>query len=159
MGRYFTAEVCRNGHSTTDNIEKYPERREAYCSECGAETITACPTCNTSIRGDYQVPGITVISKYYPPAHCFSCGKPFPWAAAKAAAAQDLAAELEGLSEDEREMLRQSIGDLIQDTPRTEVAAVRVKKILKKAGGLALGSFQKVLVDIASETAKKALGL
>jgi hypothetical protein len=159
MGRYATAEVCRNGHPTTDDIQDYPERREPFCSDCGAATITACETCKTAIRGDYQVSGVVVVAIYHPPAFCFKCGNPFPWSSAKLLAAQDLAGELEGISDSERAVLNESIADLTRDTPKTEVAAMRVKKILKKASGAALGGLQKVLVDIASETAKKALGL
>jgi hypothetical protein len=159
MGRYAVAEVCKNGHPTTDDIQDYPERRAAFCPECGAPTLTACESCNEPIRGDYEVPGVVVISTYHPPGFCFKCGKPFPWSAAKLSAAQELAGELEDISESDRQVLKDSIGDLTRDTAKTEVAAVRVKKILKKAGGAALSGLQKVLVDIASETAKKALGL
>ncbi|MCL4301435.1 MAG: DUF2321 domain-containing protein [Anaerolineae bacterium] len=60
---------------------------------------------------------------------------------------------------EEKAILKQSIRELTQETPKTEVAAIRVRKFLAKAGGQALGMFREILVDVASETAKKAMGL
>ena len=72
MGEYRKAEVCLNGHATTMDLQ-YSELTSPYCSQCGAKTIRECPSCNSSIRGNYRVEG--VISMDDPvPAYCHSCG-------------------------------------------------------------------------------------
>ena len=75
------------------------------------------------------------------------------------AAAKELAQKMEGLTEEERELLARSLDNLVRDTPQIPVAATRVKRMLTKAGGAALQAFRDILVDIASETAKKGMGL
>jgi hypothetical protein len=100
-----------------------------------------------------------VTSPYLVPHYCYNCGKPYPWTQAKLEAAKEFAEELDGLSSKEKDVLKQSIEELARDTPKTKVAAVKVKKILAKARGAALSMLRDILVDIASETAKKAMGL
>jgi hypothetical protein len=74
-------------------------------------------------------------------------------------AADELADELEELTPEDRERLKTSIADLSRDTPRTEVASTRVKKILKKLGSASATALKSILVDVATEAAKKSLGL
>lgn len=57
----------------------------------------------------------------------------------------------------ERELLKQSLDDLVRDTAKTQVAALRFKKLVGKAGNVVAGGLRDILVDIASETAKKIL--
>ena len=159
MGQYRTAEVCLNGHHTTDSIERAPERRSKYCPKCGATTITQCPSCSASIRGDYDVPGVIVISGYQPPNYCYNCGTHLPWMQDKISAAQELVDEIEELSKDEQSILKRSILELAQDSPRTEVASVRYKKLIKKSGGFISQSLNSLVASIATEAAKKLLGL
>ena len=61
----------------------------------------------------------------------------FPWTSARLAAAKESAGEVEGLSEDERETLKNSLDDLTADSPKTEVAASRVKALIAKSGKVA----------------------
>ena len=65
--------------------------------------------------------------------------------------------EAEGFSSQEREILGQSFPELLADTPKTEVVALRVKRLLGKASGAAGEALKKIVVDVASETAKKIL--
>jgi hypothetical protein len=63
------------------------------------------------------------------------------------------------LTPTEKEALSKSLDDLVKDTPQTQVAATRFKKLLSKVskeGGTAL---REILVSVLSETAKKTLGL
>jgi hypothetical protein len=65
--------------------------------------------------------------------------------------------ELQGLTDAERITIQTSIDDIAANTPMTEVAVVRVKKLMPKvlsSGGEAL---RKLIVDIASEAAAKTL--
>ena len=158
-GIYRTAQVCLNGHTIVDAIERSPERTAPYCAQCGASTITQCPTCEAHIRGDYYVPGrgLVVVIPYSPPSFCFNCGRPFPWTAAKIEAAKELAEELDELQPSEREVLKAAIGDLSSDTPRTELAAHRYTKILQQAGSGARTALTSIMTEIATEAAKKLL--
>jgi hypothetical protein len=73
------------------------------------------------------------------------------------AAAKALAGEVEGLSNDERESLGSSLDDLTTDTPKTEVAASRVKRLIAKSGNVAADALNKILVTVATEYAKKII--
>jgi hypothetical protein len=81
MSYHDIQQVCLNGHQITDSYNSAPELRRAFCNQCGAETIIACPECSASIKGDYRVPGVVAIGFTTPvPKHCENCGKPYPWA-------------------------------------------------------------------------------
>ncbi len=53
--------------------------------------------------------------------------------------------------------MRDSLDDIVRDTPKTTVAATRFKRILAKAGTGAGQAFRDILVDVISETAKKMI--
>jgi len=52
--------------------------------------------------------------------------------------------------------VKAALDDLVVDSPRTKLAASRVKRLLAKAGGELPGMFREVVVSIASDAAKKA---
>jgi len=91
------------------------------------------------------------------PIFCPECGKPYPWTEVKLKAAKELADELDNLNPKERETLKKSLDDIIRNTPQTPVAATRFKRLIAKAGPVVADSFRKILVDIASEAAKKII--
>ncbi len=160
MGTYRVAEICVNGHVVTDSVDSSPELHQDFCSRCGAETATACPDCGSSIRGYYYVEGVvSPLREFALPRFCHACGKPYPWIQTKLDAANELVEELDDLGDDDRAILKKSLLELVQDSPKTEVAALRVKKTLRKAGAAGVETFRSILVDVLSETAKKALGL
>lgn len=91
MAYYDTAQICLNGHAVTDSVRQAPERTQKSCDECGASTITQCPSCQAPVRGAYVVPGVVALGfRYTPPAHCHNCGAPYPWTAAALEAAREL---------------------------------------------------------------------
>ena len=94
---------------------------------------------------------------YNTPAFCYQCGKPFPWTAARLRAAEDLADELDDLTNDDRESLKKSLPDLVRETPNTPVAETRFKKIMQKVGKEGCESMRSLLTDIVSEVVRKAL--
>lgn len=157
MGIYRTAQVCLNGHTATNNLEQSPEMAQAYCSRCGKPTISECPRCGTNIRGYYYIEGVFGGSPYNPPKFCFNCGEAFPWTAAKIEAARELANELDELSTGERQVLRSVIDDLSSDTPKTELAAHRFKRIAEKLGDGAKKALTAVVMQVATEAAKRAI--
>lgn len=152
---YDIAQICHNGHVITVAAISSHYEQQDFCDKCGASTIKTCPSCNAFIRGLDQGIGFGFTMPHY----CYSCGKPYPWTKAKLEAIQELAGELDGLTEKEKAALKQSLEELTYDTPKTEVAAIKVKKFLAKASGSTLSVFREILVEIASETAKKAMGL
>jgi len=95
--------------------------------------------------------------RYTPPSFCPDCGKPYPWTEAKLKAARELTDLLEGLSQEEREILKKSFGDIVRDTPQTKVAAAQFKRLAAKVGKIAAEQLRELVVDIASETAKKII--
>jgi len=159
MGHYQTAQICLNGHVITEAAE-YSELRAEFCRRCGTKTITACPRCRSAIRGHYHVSGfIGAGPDYELPRFCHSCGEAYPWTASKLEAAQELADELEGLNDEERALLKKGLEDLVRESPNMEVAGLRVKKVLKKVGTGGVEIVRSILVDVLSETARKALGV
>lgn len=72
-------------------------------------------------------------------------------------AAQELADELDELTDAEREQLKLSIPELLKSGPKTVVAETRFKKLMKKAGTDAYEAMRSILVDIASEAVRKSL--
>ena len=159
MGTYDVALVCMNGHMINDSFLKYPEHNIPYCDKCGAATICSCPHCNAKIRGEYDVPGVAVIGGLTEtPAYCYSCGKPYPWTEERLKAIRETI-ELSEISEQEKNEFNSNLPDIISETPRTKLAALKIKTIGAKIGKDIWAVAKDILVDIASETAKKTMGL
>jgi hypothetical protein len=148
---YDIAQVCENGHKINEYARTVPKFNHDYCEICGAKGIRQCPHCQTPIRGGFLGFPYTV------PKYCGGCGRPYPWTRAKIQAAHELAQELDSLTMQERDALEKSIDDLVKDSPRTEVAIMRFKKLVVKAGFGAATVFHDTLVDVVSESVKKAL--
>ncbi len=154
---YGVAQVCRNGHATSDSVDKNPQFSQPFCDKCGAETITACPHCNTPIRGYYYSRFGVSLSAYTPPAFCYKCGKAFTWTEGALEAAKELAGTLHGLSEPERQELARSLDDLVRNTPKAQLAQTRFKTIMQKVGKDGYDGMKAILIDVVSETIKKSL--
>jgi hypothetical protein len=121
--------------------------RLGYCTECGAESIPACESCE-AVLGD-------PINR---PAYCGSCGKPFPWTAIALAAAKEYTDELETLTDEDKVTLKESFADLTVDTARTPLAASRYKRIVSKLAPVAGETLQKIIVEVITNGAKKLMG-
>ena len=156
-GHWDTAQVCLNGHQIVVSIKDYPERMSLFCGQCGEPTITTCKKCNAEIRGRWVRPWAPLELKTVPPGFCHNCGSPYPWTERRLQAARDYANEMKGISPDDKSTLVQNLEYILKDTPRTEIAATRVKKVLDKAGKGGNEFAQKILADIATETAQKIL--
>ena len=156
---YEVAQICMNGHVITSLLGMDPTRSQKYCSQCGALTITTCPKCNNQIRGSYYDPtwGQDYEGSYKKPSFCHDCGAAYPWMDSKLKAAHDLSDELDNLTQDERDLLKKSLDDIVRDTPQTTASALRFKKLAAKAGSIAASALKEILVDIASEAAKKVI--
>jgi hypothetical protein len=145
------------GHPATGNIKLSPDRAGKFCKHCGGAILTACPSCNSPIRGDYEVAGVFVVRKYVPPNFCEDCGEQFPWMVEKLNAAAALADELENFTDTERAKIKELLNDVSKDGPSTEVAAIWLKKWFGTATDAVGKAFWKAAVDIATEYARKTL--
>lgn len=149
------AQICLNGHVVNDSTQKLPQHSQPHCSTCGAATITACQQCQAAIKGHYYVQGVVSFEpNFWAPAFCHNCGQPYPWTQATLDAALELA-DLE-LDEVDAAVVKDNLPDIVQDSPRTKVAALNVKRAFSKAAPTVFGLFRDIVVDVASETAKKA---
>ena len=157
MGHYHTAQICRNGHVINTSADRYPQSNENFCSKCGVSTITRCEKCNEPIRGYYEVPGVIGFDSYERPSFCHKCGAPYPWTLSALESAKALATTLDQLSEKERQELEQSLDDLVRDTPRTKVAEIKFKQIMKKVGADVYEGMRGILIQVVSETVRKSL--
>lgn len=158
-GRYDVAQICSNGHVINKYARTMPRFNKEFCDTCGARTIIACQKCNASIQGCYDS-GLVIIGPSEPfpaPAFCHNCGAPYRWTEKRREAARELVAEEKGLTQEEKATLAKDVDDLIADNPRTKVAATRWKKGLAKMGKETAHALHEILIDIASETAKKTI--
>ena len=129
---YDVMQVCQNGHKITDPLKTEPQYGKQYCTNCGAPTTSTCEACKVEIQGWHH--GSFTTSGPDIPSFCHACGQPYPWTQSRLKAARELAEEVEGLSESERESLKASLDDLVRDTPRTGLAATRFKRLVAKSG-------------------------
>lgn len=146
-----------NGHVITEAAEDFPEHREDFCTECGAQTIMQCQECLVPIRGNLRNSGVIGIFERRAPRFCHACGHPYPWTVGALDAARELALEAENLTDDEREQLAASLEDLVRDSPKTEIAAGRFKRLVRKAGAETATALRSVMIAVATETAKKSI--
>ena len=124
----FYAQICSNGHVL---INRHPSDDNEYCEICGAKMLSKCPNCNSTIR-EWHYNGVTVLGsvKYERPNYCKSCGKAYPWTEA-ALQSTALLIQEEELSEQLKVSLVESLPDIITETPKTNLAVVRVKNVLQ----------------------------
>jgi hypothetical protein len=151
------AQICMNGHMINDACNNRPQRSRKRCPDCGEVTITTCPHCGAVIPGHYFVPGVASIHNKTVHKFCCECGKPYPWTERKKAAAIELFAELLGMEKEQQEELGLDLDAIATDQPRTQVATVKVMHWIAKAGKESVGMLRDLVVDIASEAAKKVI--
>ncbi len=154
---YDIAQICPNGHIITAYAVSQPINRKEFCDQCGEKTLMACEKCAAAIQGHCYSQSLAIaMAPYHVPRFCHNCGTMFPWTKLRLEAARDLVEELH-LSEEEKAAMQQSLDYMVKNTPRTEVAASKFKRLLKKGGEEMGGIFRNLLVDVLSEAAKKVL--
>lgn len=151
------AKICLNGHVS---IESTPISGEQFCEKCGAKMISKCPSCDAPIK-EWSYNGVVVIGtpKFEKPLYCRSCGNPYPWTESALEAISLMIQEDEELSELEQEKLQESLPDIITETPKTNLASVRIKKALLSAGSFTAEAIRQFVIDFGCELAIRSLGL
>jgi hypothetical protein len=96
---------------------------------------------------------------YKPPQFCSECGTAFPWTQRALDAAKSLTDEETGLTPEEKTVVKNSIDELISDTPLMPVAANRFNTLLKKFAPQASELVKSIVLSVATGEAKKHLGL
>jgi hypothetical protein len=158
MNTYDTAQVCPNGHVANPGTQKHSDWNRAFCETCGEKTLTVRSQCNTSIRGLLKDSGVLLdFETYAPPLFCYNCGAEFPWTQRATQAAIELAAESGELDAGEQQQFTESIYGVVKNTPRMQVAALRIVKILGKLRQPTINAIQTVLNGVLSEAAKRAI--
>jgi hypothetical protein len=149
------AQMCRKGHVVNEQSEADPGANRDYCPICGSETVLACADCGAKITSSDTNP----YREFKIPSYCHGCGKPLPWTEMALLAANEYVDDLDQLSPDEKLVLKGTFDDLTSDTPRTAVAASRFKNLVNKIGPIAGALLQKIIETVATEAAKKHIGL
>ena len=80
-----------------------------------------------------------------------------PWTVSKINAAKAMADEILELSDHERVLLKASIDDIVSDTPMTEVAVLRFKRLIPKMANETAGAMRRLVVDVAGKAAAELL--
>lgn len=160
MNKYLTAQVCLNGHIITSATEDEPENMCVRCPDCGEKTITACPSCNTPLRGKHHDEKVVICGP--PPtkdAQCPNCGKPLPWTERTIQKTALIIQEDEMLPKQLKTLFIQSLPDIIVETPGTNLAIVRMKKCLPAASELTVEAIHRFVLKSGCKPVKESLGL
>ena len=158
---YHTSQICINGHLITSSSDTSLDKKQIFCSLCGAETIECCPLCHAPIHGRYEIPGVVTLRSKEPPPplYCHNCGKPYPWTVSALKNAELLIQEEENFTDEQANSLVASLPDIISETPGTNLASIRIKKALVTAGKFTAEALRQFVIDFGCELAKKSLGL
>lgn len=154
MNIYHRASICLKGHIIS-NEEKIENE---YCEKCGSEIINYCPNCQKEIRGKkYEADDNPRKFPYHLPKYCYNCGKPYPWTLSRIKSIEACILEDESISSNEKEELTTLIPDIITETPNTNSASIKFKKVLSKIGGVTKEMLTKIIIEVACEAAKTYL--
>ncbi len=157
--RFHVGMACLNGHPVNSSSDVYPTKNAKFCPKCGKATITACAHCNAALRGYHDVPGLVDALGWKPQSFCHACGQPFPWTEQGTKALSEAIGEFDTLSAEETAKLRESIPDILSETPSTSLAASRFKKAFTKIGAAGTKLLTEIIVKVGAEAAIRSMGL
>lgn len=152
--RYYPAYICLKGHeiSTTSDY-----CQNTHCIICGQQVIHKCEECHTEIDGRSRDPND--FNLYYDiPKYCGKCGKPYPWTKLAVESAISVIDESE-LAFNEKQKLIEILPDAIAETPRTQLAIIRLQKAISGAGSFIADGLRQFAIDFGCELLKDKLGL
>ena len=152
-GYYKNATICLNGHVSSDSTADYIK----FCKECGLATTSRCSNCSAPIQGYYYIPGFLGSSDYQVPYYCHECGSAYPWTNKILENAVELVSLDDKLSEENKTIIKNSIPNLIVDSPTTPLAQAKYKKYMSHAADYVQEGARNLLIDVVSESVKKAL--
>lgn len=156
MGYYDTALICKNGHEINSMMKEFPEFNTKFCKKCGAEAINACEHCGAEIQGSYSE-GFS--ANYKIPNYCHACGKAYPWTEEKIKALEETVDLMDELTNEEKIEFKKSAKDISTENPRTNLGALKIKKISTKVGSDLWNGAKEIIIQIGTEAALKTMGL
>jgi hypothetical protein len=157
LENYFDiALICKNGHLINSSELEFPSSNTEYCKECGAKTIDECKYCNSKIQGAVNN---GFYHEFEMPNYCHKCGKPYPWTEERLKALNETIDIMDELSSQEKLELKKNIQDITTYTPRTTLAALKIKKVSPKIGKEIWNSAKEIIIQVGTETALKSMGL
>ncbi|WDA69233.1 DUF2321 domain-containing protein [Lactococcus lactis] len=158
-GTQYFQKICLNGHQITTCFEMDDSSDNSeYCQECGKKVISACPNCSKPILGAYISDFILDFDfSCAIPKYCRYCSNPYPWTELVINTTKEILSLEDGINESDKTLINDSIPDLLVDTPKTNLAIVKFKKGFASTSAIVKESLRELLVDIISETAKKAI--
>ena len=144
----------------TSSTEDCPSDKQTFCSECGAKTITACPHCSAPLRGFYRGDGpYLFIQSAKVESFCYNCGTPYPWIESGLEAAKLLIQESDDIPNEQKNILIESLPDIITETPKSKLATTRFKKVISATGKFTAEGIRQFIIDFGCEVVKKQIGL
>lgn len=156
MGYYKIAQVCRNGHVVTPNINYKPALPN--CPLCGSPVYTECPSCGAPIHGAFVRQGVpTDYDSYRPDFYCYDCANPYPWTINFLERADSILALDEHLEPRYKDLIRNAIPGLVVDSPTVFSSAANYAVGIEKASDIVKSALNNLLLTIACESAKKFL--
>ncbi len=132
---YDSVQICLNGHLINLQAWTKYQFNKKYCPECGNRVISSCQKCEAPIKGQYLKDDIKNDATWIRPSYCENCGEPFPWTIKAVEAAKEVTYGLKLLSDEQKKEVDEDIDDMVRNTPRALVAAMRFKKTLEDAYG------------------------
>lgn len=157
--QYDVAQICLSGHLVNQATKNSPQFSSKFCRKCGQPTIDKCPLCKAHITGRYYTTGTpNMPSPESPvPLYCHDCGKPYPWTQATLDTAIELISGEDRLTPEEKTNISENLSDIISQTPRTPLAATKVKTVMEKMSESGKEGFKQLLSDITTESAKRLI--
>lgn len=152
-----TAKVCSNGHAKSHqslNAEDF-ESKGAFCTDCGAGWIYACPNCKAQIQVLSQ--RIRETHDDIPPkvpSFCGFCGHAFTWTEKHQTAMANLLAK-----DPQRDKLMAAMPGLMVEKPDTVMSVQTWKSWFTDASVFVADAAKEILKAIGTEYVKKELGL
>jgi len=159
MGTYMSAAICKRGHAITMNMESRDQIGQR-CTTCGAQILTACPSCSYRLRGEYDVEGVAWLGETPLPSFCDQCGAAFPWVN-RQGRIYELQNRLddEGLDPATELLVREQLEALMDPNMDEKDAALIWKRVIELAPGLWEKSGAKQIIQsIATAYVLKQLG-
>lgn len=157
-----TAQICLSGHVVNEATRSAPDLSSKFCKKCGQPTIEQCPSCAAQIKGrnhalgTHGTPSTSSTRESRVPLYCYNCGKYYPWTQTTLDTAKELLSE-EDLTPEDKAKIAESLPDIITQTPRTPLAATRIRKVVDKMSGVGKEGFEQLLSDITTESAKRLI--
>jgi hypothetical protein len=151
----YPAFICENGHVISAESR---ECNKKFCRACGKPIISTCRVCGSLIPGR-PVHEYTWGAPYVAPTYCEKCGKPYPWLTAAIEATLLAIKESKDFSQAEIQQIETILPDVVIETPKTQLAAVRIKNAIEKGKGFAANILKQFVIDFGCDLILQFLGI